>query len=74
MKANKQAEKRTEIYNKETGKFHSQCPFYQLGLQLAGGFAHLFQGAVVHASVNNLGGMYVFLFFSIGDLFSLFAR
>ena len=42
-KANKQAKKRTKIYNKETSKFHSQSHFINL---LAGGFANLFQGAV----------------------------
>ena len=58
MKANKQAKKRTKIYNKETGEFYCQ-----LGLKLARGFAHSFQGAVARAFVHNLEG--VWFFFSL---------
>ena len=60
------------ICNKDTGKFHSQSHFINL---LAGGFAHLSQGAVARAFVHNLGGLWLFLLCSSkGTLFSLFAK
>ena len=67
-KANKQSKKRTKIYNKETGKFHSQSHFINL---LAGGFVHLFQGAVARTFVHNLGGVWVFYFALQKELYFL---
>ena len=60
--------KRTKIYNKETGKFHSQSHFMNF---LAGGFAHLFQGTVALVFVHNLGGVWGFLLCSSKELYFL---